>query len=230
MKADIYLIKNKLNNKLYVGQSIKGYLNRWRIHCFNARHPNKYTQYIDRALHKYGIDNFELILLDTVDINEKDFMEQYYIKKYNSLYPNGYNKTIGGDYNPMNDKRVRYKHKLKMNQLEIREKISKSVKKTYTPELKQWFSNHSKNIWNNWSDEQRANCIKGILQRNINNRVKIAALNKDESIFKIFDSASDACIYFGRARTEAGNLLRVCDKYRKDGKRASHYGYYWIRL
>lgn len=157
--ADIYLITNLINGKQYVGQTIRGYKVRWKIHCRNAKHCKS------------------------------------------------------------------------MKSKEVREKISKSVKSSYTPELRQWFSEHSKNIWNNWTQEQKNNCVKGLLEYNNKQKQRIAALNKkDESLFKEFESASKACKYFGRPCKEAGNLLRVCDSYNKNGKRKSHYGYYWIKL
>ena len=228
--ADIYLITNLINGKQYVGQTIRGYKVRWKIHCYNAKHLNRYSQYIDKAVNKYGISNFKLSLIETVPIEQKDEKEIYYINKYNT-YKRGYNQTIGGDVNPMFDPKVKAKHRKSMKSKEVREKISKSVKSSYTPELRQWFSEHSKNIWNNWTQEQKNNCVKGLLEYNNKQKQRIAALNKkDESLFKEFESASEACKYFGRPCKEAGNLLKVCDSYNKNGKRKSHYGYYWIKL
>lgn len=101
----------------------------------------------------------------------------------------------------MSNSKVREKHKQIMGSKSVKERMSKSVKASYTPELREWFSKHSKYIWNNWTTQQRNNCIKGLLDYNNKHKQKVAALNiKDESLFKIFDSASEACIYFGRLR------------------------------
>ena len=52
--------------------------------------------YFDRALKKYGEDNFELTILENDIPNDKlDEREIYYIKKYNT-FNNGYNCTLGG--------------------------------------------------------------------------------------------------------------------------------------
>ena len=29
---------------------------------------------------------------------------------------------------------------------------------------------------------------------------------------------------------EAGHILKVCDKYNKNGRRSKHFGYSWIKL
>jgi len=46
---------------------------------------------------KYGIDNFDIEVLETIDNKENlKQLEIYYIKKFDS-YNNGYNMTVGGD-------------------------------------------------------------------------------------------------------------------------------------
>lgn len=71
---------------------------------FNKRYPkntwdnslsNKYFQY---SAKKYGRQNFNLVFLK-IELNtpeELDYWEQFYIKKYDSLYPGGYNFNQGG--------------------------------------------------------------------------------------------------------------------------------------
>ena len=200
LTADIYLITNLINNKQYVGQTIKGYKVRWKGHLQNANYINNYRQCIDKAIYKYGETNFRLDLIETVPIDQKDEKEIYYIKYYDT-YHNGYNLTLGGDANPMFDPSVKQKHLQRMRSKQMREKMSKSVKASYTPELRNWFSEHSKAIWNNWSQEQKDNCIKGLKEYNNKQKQPVAALNiSDETIFKKFNSASEACEYFGRQR------------------------------
>ena len=56
---------------------------------------NKLDNYpIHNAIAKYGIDNFDFEIIEwTGDYDNKEF---YYIKKYNSISPNGYNLIDGG--------------------------------------------------------------------------------------------------------------------------------------
>lgn len=99
--AGIYYIKNKLNNKYYIGQSINIY-SRLLFHINKSKDTN--YQHIHRAINKDGIENFEfniiayIILDDQNEIKNKlDFLEKFYIKKYKCFGKDGYNATIGGD-------------------------------------------------------------------------------------------------------------------------------------
>lgn len=99
MKKDIYIIKNKINDKCYIGQSVD-YLTRFRKHCEEAKRNNyTYKSYLYNAMNELGIENFYVELLESQieDYNEK---EEHYIKKYNTLRPNGYNLAKGGDWYP----------------------------------------------------------------------------------------------------------------------------------
>ena len=98
MKKAIYKITNLINGKIYVGQS-KDPTRRWKEHKWDAFNPNcKENSAIHRAFLKYGIDNFQFTIIGWFeDYNEK---ERQYIKEFNSLYPNGYNLTEGGEEPP----------------------------------------------------------------------------------------------------------------------------------
>lgn len=41
---------------------------------------------------------------------------------------------------------------------------------------------------------------------------------------------SEACKFFNKPTKEAGHILKICNKYNKNGKRAKHFGYSWIKL
>ena len=86
----IYILENKINGKRYVGKTIKTFKERFRQH----QHSNSY---IGKALCKNGSDNFEKILLENVPDEELDYWEIHYINECNSVSPNGYNLTYGGE-------------------------------------------------------------------------------------------------------------------------------------
>lgn len=88
MKKAIYKITNKLNNKIYIGQSVNPE-NRW----FNHKSDKK--TYIGRALHKYGSENFNFEILEWTE--DYDSRERYWIAYYNSYGDAGYNLTAGGE-------------------------------------------------------------------------------------------------------------------------------------
>ena len=93
----IYKITNKINNKIYVGQSID-IIERWKQHGYKAFNSNEraYNSAIHLAFRKYGIENFSLEVLEECKIDELDKKEREWIEKLNSLAPNGYNMLPGG--------------------------------------------------------------------------------------------------------------------------------------
>lgn len=94
MKKAIYKITNKINNKIYIGQSINPE-QRFLAHCYKH---TEYKSLINNAINKYGKDNFELEIIGWFeDYNDK---EKYYIQFYRSLAPYGYNIAKGGEEPP----------------------------------------------------------------------------------------------------------------------------------
>lgn len=93
MKGIIYKITNKVNGKSYIGQTRYTLEFRWRQH----QHKRDDT-YFHNAIHKYGVDNFSIEILEECDIADLNSREIFYIAKYDS-FKNGYNLTIGGDGN-----------------------------------------------------------------------------------------------------------------------------------
>ena len=99
IKIGIYKITNKINGKVYIGQSINIY-SRWYAHKSMGK-PNSIYSYkpLYRSMIKYGIKNFAFDIIEECCkelLNEK---EQYYISLYNSMTPNGYNCDSGGSDN-----------------------------------------------------------------------------------------------------------------------------------
>ena len=97
MSCGVYKFENKINHKIYIGQS-SNLEERYKKHIQNINDLNKDT-YFYRALRKYGLQNFEYTILEEFeyfDQQQLDQLEDYYIKKYNSLLPDGYNMIPGG--------------------------------------------------------------------------------------------------------------------------------------
>lgn len=88
----IYMYTNKINGKRYVGQTI------CRLQKRHRQHLCQHETYFDRALAKYGEENFSLeVLQDNIsDVEELNRLEEFYIQKYNT-FNNGYNMDRGGN-------------------------------------------------------------------------------------------------------------------------------------
>jgi hypothetical protein len=91
----IYLIRNKINQKCYVGQTIWDFKTRYSGGRWDKFSHNKYLKY---SAAKYGIENFEIKILENGNftIDELTQLEDKYIKEYNALIPNGYNSKEAG--------------------------------------------------------------------------------------------------------------------------------------
>lgn len=97
MKSGIYIIKNLVNNKVYVGQSIN--LRRRRNNHFRQLRKNTHcNQHLQRSFIKYGENNFQWQVLEYVnDLQRLDACEKKWIKSYKRELT--YNSGEGGNNN-----------------------------------------------------------------------------------------------------------------------------------
>lgn len=80
------------SGKSYIGQSIN--IKR-RLKSYKKLNCKKQT-YLYNSLCKYGFDSFTVEILQECDQNELNKLEEFYINKYNTLTPIGYNLKEGG--------------------------------------------------------------------------------------------------------------------------------------
>jgi len=102
----IYIIQNKLNNKIYIGQT-NSIEYRWYCHKNNSFNENTscYDTYIARAIRKYGIDAFNFGVIESYDnLDDCNEAEEFWIG-YFSSYNNymGYNIKLGGNNHIMSE-------------------------------------------------------------------------------------------------------------------------------
>lgn len=98
MSFEVYCIKNKVNGKLYVGVTTKGYKNRFTSHVWHSRKSSGNCRVLYNAMRKYGQAAFSVELIDTASsFEEMNQLERKYIAMLGSMHPNGYNLTDGGD-------------------------------------------------------------------------------------------------------------------------------------
>ena len=82
----IYKIENKINGKIYIGQSNNIY-KRWYSHKNDLKRNVHDNDYLQHAWNKYGEENFEFSIVELCE-NNIDILnsrEQFYIDKFNVI-------------------------------------------------------------------------------------------------------------------------------------------------
>lgn len=127
----IYLITNKVNGKQYVGQTIHTLEERWANHCSK----NSGCVALKRAIDKYGKNVFDKTVIDTASSRkELDEKEKFWIKALNTMSPNGYNLTTGGDRPHLSEEsieKIRVANTGRKHSDETRKNISQSLKEQW---------------------------------------------------------------------------------------------------
>lgn len=87
----IYKITNKLNGKIYVGQTTRSVEIRFKEHARCKK------SLIGKAMNKYSIENFIIDVLEECETLEQlNEREKFWIATFKCKTPNGYNQTDGG--------------------------------------------------------------------------------------------------------------------------------------
>ena len=132
----IYVIKNSINEKVYVGQT-RNLSQRWSSHRYSARKDHR-ALYV--AMREIGVENFTFELLEECsDEQTASDQETLWVEKFNS-FNSGYNLTSGGGYHVGNKGRKfsdEHKRKLsaalkgKIVSQEARENMSLAMRKRF---------------------------------------------------------------------------------------------------
>lgn len=95
-KFGIYAIRNKINEKVYVGQTSERFLRRFWHHQWKLKDGTHDNMYLQNSWNKYGDANFEFLVLE--ELTDKSLLDEYEIK-YIALYKiqnKSYNMLLGG--------------------------------------------------------------------------------------------------------------------------------------
>jgi group I intron endonuclease len=156
----IYLVTNRINGKKYVGKTKNNFMVRKREHEKNAEKGSRLL--FHRALRKYGFGMFSWSVLDHREfmVVEKDKIwmdrwEKHYIKKLNTMVPNGYNLTAGGEggatftgknHTAKTKAKIGASHRGKKLSIEHIAKVIVGIKKARACGLCKGFSGHNHSI------------------------------------------------------------------------------------
>jgi group I intron endonuclease len=173
----IYKITNIINNKCYIGETKKN-----NPECRWNEHKSKINKGIgcprlQYAVKKYGIENFKFDILIICFDEDRYKFEKEYIKKYNSLAPNGYNLTPGGEGGGFYGK----KHNIKS-----KDKIKKSLTEIYKDsELRKKISCRNKIIMN--SEDMKIKIKEALKNSEKYKNAKKGNINKNKHTSETID-------------------------------------------
>jgi group I intron endonuclease len=88
-QTGVYLIRNVVNGKLYVG-STQNFKFRWQTHQSLLKRGKHHSWKLQKDFNFYGIDSFEFKPLLICEIKDLEFFEQRTIEKFN-VVSDGYN-------------------------------------------------------------------------------------------------------------------------------------------
>lgn len=180
----VYMHINKINNKIYIGQTCQNPEKRWK-----NGNGYKTGTHFRNAIDKYGWDNFEhIIWAENLTEEMANKAEELLIVLWDARNPSkGYNICYGGDNHKLSEETKRKIGTTKIgnkNMLgkhhtdEAKKKMSEAKKgkklHSQTEETKQKMSQSHKGIKNTWQNKM------------------IVQLTKDNNIVQIFDSGCEA--------------------------------------
>ena len=216
-KGIIYKISSP-SGKVYVGQTIRSFEKRMQEH----RQETSCCTFIKRAIDKYGDEmNYEIVE-ENVPQEQLDEREIYWIKELNSLAPDGYNLTTGGQ----SSKEYSQELKDKIRDIKNTQKIDKDGYMGYVSKICNLFYPHvrqyGKKVHVSYggfqTEEEAIEVLKEYTKdpenfTAVNNRTR----NKVGSVHKHYGKwvASYKQIYLGMHDTEE-EAWKALEKYLKD--------------
>lgn len=224
MKGIIYIIKNKINGKVYIGQTTYSLSQRISAHKTKAFRQNvKYPLY--NSMRKYGINNFEWNILK--ESNNTDEDECFYIEKFNSIVE-GYNIKNGGN-NALHSEETKLKlskiAKERFKNIENHpmygKKLSKETKKKISDSISKIIKGDGNPFYGRKHTEESKEKIRKarMKQTNIGNKEWKFLSPNDEKI--IINNLKDFC--------KENSLSYIAMKMCKYGKQKQHRGWRYVK-
>jgi group I intron endonuclease len=217
-KFSIYMIRNKVNGKVYIGQTVRNISRRFSEHM-----KKPINNHLNNAYNKYGKENFEFIVLETCDtLEELNKKEKYYIELYDSMNRDkGYNLTSGGDKTKVSDetrKKIGESHK---GRKQSEEWINKRIKRgkehhgygvPKTEEYKKKLSEATKGENSYWFGKKRPNLKTKYTRQETDGKKVVEYRYSTNEIINVYPSIREASREtgktFGTINNHCKNLVK----------------------
>jgi len=122
----VYKITNSINDKVYVGRTIRSIEQRYKEHLQSLENGD--TRHLYSAMRKYGANNFKIELIEECSTLDEMIEKEVYYCELLEAYTKGYNMTTAGEINPMECEKAKASHRCKMQSAEVKSKISETMK------------------------------------------------------------------------------------------------------
>jgi len=143
----IYIIRNYINDLVYVGSTTQSLSKRFSVHKASMKNKRKCNYEIYKAFEELEIENFYIELVEEYQCDNKEQLckkEGEYIRKFDS-YKNGYNMRIEGRSKNEYGKVYREEHKDQMKKYRDDNKDKKKeYDKEYSEENKEKIKEYKK--------------------------------------------------------------------------------------
>lgn len=225
MTCGIYMIQNKVNNKMYIGQAVD-IEDRWGEHRRGLRGGYHHNKHLQNSWKRDGEENFEFTVLLECEESNLNMYEEYYIFELMTYDPRvGYNKDYGGKSGrpteetkrKLSEARKGEKHHMYGKQLseEAKRKMSESHKgRQFSEETRRKLSEAKKG-------KHRSEETKRKISENQSKPV-VQIDPTTNKIVKVWESSTEAVRQGGFTH---GSISRCCN-----GKLKTHKGYKWVFL
>lgn len=102
-KCGVYIIRNKINGKVYVGSTINKIKRRWQDHLKRLKRGTHANTHLQSAYLKYGAEAFSWEVIENTSREETRKRESYWINYYDARNPKvGYNEAgVNSEGNPI---------------------------------------------------------------------------------------------------------------------------------
>lgn len=176
--SHIYIIKNTVNDKCYIGQTKNSIEYRFKKHISQINCKNQCSA-LYAAIRKYGVDCFfiESLISGSFSKDELNILEIDFIDKYETLSPNGYNlQTGGGSFSLSQEVRDKISNSLRGRSITWADKVSLSVKKL-------WEDSEYRAKQVKQRSMKRGSYRRGIVKMKLRKEINIDDFKKDYSSY-----------------------------------------------
>lgn len=188
-QTGVYIIKNTVNNKIYIGSSSHNINNRITVHKRFLKQNKHENTYLQACYNKYGENTFTFEILELCNKESCIEREQYYLDLYQS-----YKRDVGYNINEKANSNLGFKFseesKLKMS-------LAKKGKKLTNEHI----------LKSKLARIGQKRTQKTIELQNIKKFKKILQYNLDGTFVKEWNSLKEVEIFFN-AKGAIGNCIR----------------------